>query len=70
MMTEKEFEEAKAFSHDLAVALKPYDDEVAVMLLLCAVIGIAMHGKIPPWKVMKTFTELCEELEEPEKSMN
>ena len=70
MMTEKEFEEAKALSHDLAVTLKPYDDEVAVMLLLCAVIGIAMHGKIPPWQVIKTFNELCEELEEPEKSMN
>ena len=70
MMTQEEFEKAKAFSHELAIALKPYNDESAVALLLCAVIGIAMHGKIPPWKVIKTFTELCEELEEPEKSMN
>jgi hypothetical protein len=70
MMTEKEFKEAKAFSHDLAAALKPYDDDVAVMLLLCAVIGIAMHGGIPPWKVIRTFTELCEKLEEDDELLN
>jgi hypothetical protein len=66
MMTREEFEKAKTFSHELAAALKPYTDESAVALLLCAVIGIAMHGGIPPWKVIKTFTELCEILEEEE----
>ena len=64
-MTREEFEQAKTASNELAATLKPYTDEAALTLLLCAVVGIAMHGKIPPWKVAEMFTELCNVANEP-----
>jgi len=69
-MTREEFEEAKTVSNELAATLSPYTDEAALTLLLCAVIGIAMHGRITPAQVIKTFLELCSVLGEPEEVLH
>ena len=69
-MTREEFEQAKTASNELAATLSPYTDEAALTLLLCAVIGIAMHGRITPAQVIKTLTEIYGELDAPEESMN
>jgi hypothetical protein len=69
-MTREEFEQAKTASNELAAALKPYTDEAALTLLLCAVIGVAMHGRITPAQVIKIFLGLCSVFEEPEELLN
>jgi len=69
-MTREEFEQARTASHELAATLKPYTDEGALILLLCAVVGIAMHGRIPPDKVIKTFLELCNVAAEPDELLH
>jgi hypothetical protein len=69
-MTREEFEQAKTASTELAAALKPYTDEAALTLLLCAVVGVAMHGRIRKAQVIKTFLQLCSVIEEPEELLN
>ena len=69
-MTREEFEQATTASHGLAATLKPYTDEAALTLLLCAVVGIAMHGRITPSQVIKTFLELCNIVAEPEELLH
>jgi len=70
MLTQELLEKPEITSRELAIILKPYDDESAVTLLLCAVVGVSAHGKISPAQVIKTFLELRSVLEEPEELMN
>ena len=69
-MTREEFEQAVTASQELAATLKPYTDEAALELLLCAVVGVAMHAKMTREQVIKTLTEIYGELDAPEESMN
>jgi hypothetical protein len=69
-MTREEFEQAVTASQELAATLKPYTDEAALELLLCAVVGVAMHGRIRPSQVIKKFLEVCTIFAEPEELLH
>jgi hypothetical protein len=69
-MTREEFEKEQTASYEIAKALKFVDDEMAITILLCAIVAIAMHAKITREQIIKTLTEIYGELDVPEESMN
>jgi len=69
-MTREEFEKEQTASYEIAKALKFVDDEMAITILLCAIVAIAMHAKMTREQVIKTLTEIYGELDVPEESMN
>ena len=69
-MTREEFEKEQTASYEIAKALKFVDDEMAITILLCAIVAIAMHAKMTREQVIKTLTEIYGELDAPEEPMN
>ena len=70
MTASEQFEKEQTASYEVAKALKFVDDEMAITILLCAIVGIAMHAKMTREQVIKTLTEIYGELDAPEESMN
>ena len=70
MTTSEQFEKEQTASYEVAKALKFVDDEMAITILLCAIVGIAMHAKMTREQVIKTLTEIYGGLDAPEESMN
>ena len=69
-MTREEFEKEQTASYEIAKALKFVDDEMAITILLCAIVAIAIHAKMTREQIIKTLTEIYGELDAPEESMN
>ena len=70
MTTSEQFEKEQTASYEVAKALKFVDDEMAITILLCAIVGIAVHAKMTREQVIKILTEIYGELDAPEESMN
>ena len=70
MTASEQFEKEQTASYEVAKALKFVDDEMAITILLCAIVAIAMHAKMTREQVIKTLTEIYGELDVPEESMN
>jgi len=70
MTASEQFEKEQTASYEVAKALKFVDDEMAITILLCAIVGIAVHAKMTREQVIKTLTEIYGELDAPEESMN
>jgi hypothetical protein len=70
MIASEQFEKEQTASYEVAKALKFVDDEMAITILLCAIVGIAVHAKMTREQVIKILTEIYGELDAPEESMN
>ena len=70
MTASEQFEKEQTASYEVAKALKFVNDEMAITILLCAIVGIAMHAKMTREQVIKILTEIYGELDAPEESMN
>ena len=70
MTASEQFEKEQTASYEVAKALKFVNDEMAITILLCAIVGIAVHAKMTREQVIKTLTEIYGELDAPEESMN